>query len=235
VKKDNNLYQLQLIDSAIDKLNKRKQTIPEQKELSELEEKIKKLTALINTENSLLSEAETEQKHLEDELSLLEAKIKREESRLYGGEVTNPKELKSLQSEVKALKDKRDGQEDALLAAIERTDKISGELNKLNQAEADFNKKADLLRDKLQSIGRDIDNDIENEEQKKNALISKISADLLELYKKLRREKRGIAVAKLDGLTCLGCHMEMPEQKNIGMRLEEIWRCPNCRRILIEN
>lgn len=207
--KDSHLYHLQLIDSEIDKLNIRCNSIPEQQELFDLEEKIIKLTELINKEKDLLNKAELGQKQLEDELGMLTVKIKREEGRLYGGEVSNPKELKSLQSEVRVLKDKRDSQEDELLALIEEVEKLRDELSKLNKAEVDFNKKADNLRAKVLSLTVEITASIENEEQKKREITAKIDAGLLELYQKLRREKRGVAVAKISGLTCLGCHMEM--------------------------
>ena len=89
-----NLYQLQLIDSAIDRLNSGKQGRPEARELAELVEKIKKIAALVSKEKELLNNSELAQKHLEDELDMLSAKIKKEESRLFGGEISNPKELK---------------------------------------------------------------------------------------------------------------------------------------------
>ncbi len=189
---------------------------------------------LIVKERELLNQSEFEQKHLEDELTLLIAKIQREESRLYGGEIANPKELKSLQVEIKALNTTRESQEDELLAKIDQTDKIAGQLEKLKQAEIDFNKKAENLREKVLLVAEDINKAIVDKEKKKKNIVKEIDADLLGLYQKLRREKRGIAVAILSGLTCGGCYMEMPQIKNAEMRQAEIWRCPNCRRILIE-
>ena len=68
-----------------------------------------------------------EQKRLEDESASVAAKIAKDTATLYGGKVTAPKELESLQSEMALLKQRLDDFDDAVLEQMERAEPLDAE------------------------------------------------------------------------------------------------------------
>lgn len=234
--KQKNIYELQLIDSAIDKMNKQKEELPQNKELHELEQKLSKLEAVLSNQSEMFAAASREQNKIEGELGLLIEKIKKEEGRLYSGTVSNPKELKAIQDEVEVLGRKRDQQETTLLESIEKVDTVGGTTLKFKRAQDDFKVSAVKMRQEIDGTTRDIEARLQIEKAKRPRAMEKIPADLLELYEQIRKEKHGVAVAKLEENTCLGCHLELPAHEAAAMtNLDDVWRCPHCRRILIKD
>lgn len=229
-----NLYALQTVDSTIDRLNKQIEELPQKRELAHLEEKFDKLNHLLDKQTGKLEEINRDQKRLEDEVNLLAQKIKKEEERLFSGSITNPKELKSIQDELNVLYEKRDEQETALLEISYEAESVSSDVNRLWSAHSDFDRQKESLRKVVEMKTAEIESDLKIENKRRFEIVSKISADIIDIYERLRREKNGVAVARLNEITCLGCHLELPAQELGKMtNANEIWRCPHCRRVLV--
>jgi predicted nucleic acid-binding Zn-ribbon protein len=67
-------------------------------------------------------------------------------------------------------------------------------------------------------------------------LASKIDAELLALYEKIRTSGDGVGAAKLVGNQCTGCHLTMNAAELTRLKSvadDEVVRCEECRRILI--
>ncbi len=63
-----------------------------------------------------------------------------------------------------------------------------------------------------------------------------VSADLLASYEELRGQLGGIAVARLHGARCEGCHLEIPSADLAALRRapeDEVVTCPECFRMLV--
>jgi len=185
------------------------------------------------TAQDSLAAARKQAKILDDENKSLTAKIKGEEERLYGGKVKNPRELKDLQAEIDALKQKReslDEQQLTAMDAVEGAEKIESAARanwaKVEAARAE--EVRDLIRDRdhLQSL-------ISNLQETRQSATKNISADDLALYESLRKRKRGVAVAALANSSCKGCgESQSSSHIQIAKQEVEIARCSNCERIL---
>src|SRR5947209_7323481 len=69
-----------------------------------------------------------EQRSLESDLTDLEARIKRDDSRMYGGQIVDSRELASLQLELEHLRSRRDAVEEQVLALMERIETLDADL-----------------------------------------------------------------------------------------------------------
>lgn len=228
------LVELQGIDSQIDELNYREKNLPERERFVKLSEEARKTEALHNAVSKKLHDETLIQKKLEDELNSLNAKIDREQKRLYSGTITNPKELAGVQQEVNHLKNTVDKKELALLEQIEVVDKLKADdktiedrLNarksELAEAESEMNQVLASIkgqRDKLQA--------------EREPVYASLSEETRRLYDRVRT-KHPLAVAVLEEGICLGCRVEIPsteaERIEASAKLE---RCPNCTRIIVK-
>ncbi|MBI5350338.1 MAG: hypothetical protein HZB77_13645 [Chloroflexi bacterium] len=184
------------------------------------------------TQDSLAA-ARKQAKILDDENKSLTTKIKVEEERLYGGRVTNPRELKDLQAEIEALKHKRESLDEKQLTAmdgVEGAEKIESaaraNLAKVEAARAGEVSDLIIKRDAIQSL-------ISNLQENRSSAVTNISSDDLTLYESLRKRKRGVAVAALANSSCKGCGESQSSSRiQIAKQEVEIARCANCERIL---
>ena len=230
VSRISDLYRLQQLDSEIEL---------QRSQLATINNHIANSPAVSQAQNEnqvaadILTAARKQAKTLDDENKNLTSKIKVEEERLYSGRVTNPRELKDLQAEIDALKQKRetlDEQQLSQMDVVEEAEKIAAaaraNLAKVEATRAE--EVRDLIRDRdhLQSL-------ISNLQENRSSAIKNISPDDLALYESLRKRNRGVAVAALANSSCTGCGESQSSSRiQIAKQEVEIARCANCERIL---
>ncbi|NCW99794.1 MAG: hypothetical protein EBW71_12670 [Betaproteobacteria bacterium] len=77
---------------------------------------------------------------------------------------------------------------------------------------------------------------IKKTQQDRADLESKIEAELLALYEKIRGQNSGVGAALLKGDTCEGCHLTMNAGERARVKAlpdDEVVRCEECRCILV--
>jgi predicted nucleic acid-binding Zn-ribbon protein len=89
------------------------------------------------------------------------------------------------------------------------------------------------LEEVIAAAWRQIDAQIGRHEESKREIAATISPELINLYEQLRKSKEGVAVGRLTGGVCGGCHLtlSLPEQTEAAD-----WdppRCIHCMRILV--
>ncbi|MDI7251832.1 MAG: hypothetical protein QME89_04650, partial [Actinomycetota bacterium] len=102
------LYRVQQLDTRIFELRERLENNPLKEELDRLRGEEAECAGELSRIEESLEKSARKQAALEAEIQGLDQKLAREESKLYGGQVTNPKELRGLQAEVRSLKRKKD-------------------------------------------------------------------------------------------------------------------------------
>jgi predicted nucleic acid-binding Zn-ribbon protein len=224
------LYRLQCLDRERDERGRR---------LTEVEAALGESEALnqarrsLESVQALVKKRAVRQRDLELETQGVANKISRSEQRLYSGAVTNPKELTDLQSEVAALRRRRQKLEDDLLAAmIELEEAQDAEVDaqrhldhtqaQWTAQQADLTEERDRLQDKLAQI-----------ERMRTQLLPKIDAADMANYQALRRRKSGLAVVQVRNGACGGCGLAVPPSLEWQLRHEEVGTCSNCGRIIV--
>jgi predicted nucleic acid-binding Zn-ribbon protein len=173
-------------------------------------------------------------KDLEFALQQLDTKITATAARLYGGQVSNPKELHGLEQDHDYLKRARDKQEDDVLQAMNQVeDAEKGAAAAATQltavesrwrAEQDkLTRQAELLQTKVTALKKD-----------RAALAGPLDVSARATYEELMQKKGGRAIALLVGQTCGGCRVTLASGRLQEVRRsQQLITCPNCGRILV--
>jgi len=171
--------------------------------------------------------------NLEYDGQTLGQKIAEVESRLYGGVVTNPKELQDLQNEGASLRRRREALEEKqfeAMLAVEAAEVRGAEAqHRLQQAEAAASAAHGNLREERERLRTAV----ARLEINRGASVAGIPAGDLELYTRLRQSKKGRAVSQLDEGACTACGVAPSSSRIQDARQgNDIILCGNCGRIL---
>lgn len=221
-------------DSAIGRLTQRRRNLGEAKRLEEVLAQLEELTADAAIARTKRDEVARQQNRLEGEMEIGDAKIEREEQRLFSGGVSNPKELGALQAEVEMLKRRRVGLEDALLEVMVQRDQANVTLEALESEGAQTSIEADELEAMVSALTDEMDREMSEHQTTRSGCASAVPQPLLELYESIRVAKGGVGAAALERDTCSGCHTKLPAREVERLRAEGgLQRCDHCRRILV--
>jgi len=228
------LLELQEEDTAIRLLDHRRQGLPEARRLEELDAHLAELEADIDIAERQRADVAREQARLEGEIELLAGKVEREQKRLFSGNVANPKELGSLQAEVKMLEGRRATMEDELLEKMVRRDEAEETLAKLREEQTATGGERNELAAVVARLVDDIAAERAVHSERRDRLAPGLPPDLVTRYERLRAQKNGVAAAGLVDGTCQGCHTKLPAREVERLRAAGgLQRCDNCGRILV--
>lgn len=228
------LLGLQKIDSAIDRLNARRQNLVEQIELERLTGLLNDLEKAIAEQHVLVSEVAGRQTRLDDEIEILANKITVEEQKLFAGNIQTPRELMALQSEVESLKRRRSALEDDDLEVMEEREGREKHLAELDEQASDLLAKVDEATAAKDAAMGELKEELDAEMTKRDQWVPRIQPELLDYYERLRTSKGGVAAAALVDGTCEGCHLRLPAQELKRVRDSAgLAHCDECRRILV--
>lgn len=227
------LYRLQLVDSRMDEVRLR---LAEIRQILENDEEMLQAKKWVTETESKLRLAEFSLKQAEAEVDRQKVKIEQSEAHLYSGNVKNPKELQDLQNEIASLKRHlvtlEDHQLDAMLevetaeqanqAALENRGKITSWLAAQNQT--------------LTGEQTVLTKEFERLDTERQAAVSPLGAELLDIYEQLRQQKRGLAIASVSDGACAACGTTLtPAQLQSARSTSQAYHCPTCGRILYAN
>jgi predicted nucleic acid-binding Zn-ribbon protein len=154
--------------------------------------------------------------------------------RLYSGKVSNPKELEDIQNKIAELKRRRETLENNLLETMITVDDLQTALESATDQLRDVETTHAASQKALKTERRRLKEEFQALKEDREAAQQEITDDNLELYKTLRSQKRGYAVAVLNGEICSACGVgaitTLVQRVRQG---QELIRCSNCGRILI--
>lgn len=193
---------------------------------------IRDVEAVLEQARRWLREMEKAQRSAEAEVEDASAKLKEVDAKLYGGKVTNLKELAGLQEESEQLKSRLKLKEDRVLEAMgeaEAAQKSYGlQEQRFKEVQAQWSSTQKALtqeRDKLQAIVAQLT-------QKRGKLAEEIAAPSLNAYEGLREPLQGKVLAKVEQGRCQGCRLSLSVSELKLARGSGLVQCSSCRRIL---
>jgi predicted nucleic acid-binding Zn-ribbon protein len=224
----NQLYQLQEIDLEIEAeeqtLNQKGSQLGDRQVLDDAQSKLA-------SEQQRLEELRRQQHAAEWEVDDILSKIAAAEEQLYGGKITNPKELSSLQHEVNTMKAKSDQLENR---ALEIIDQVEATEKSVTMATSDFQKLEDDWHRQQQQLSDEIaqlESRLAELKQKRQQLSGEIDSQAVKLYEKIRQQKRQ-PVAKVEQGICRVCRISLPASELQRARSGQLVQCGSCGRIL---
>lgn len=230
------LLALQDIDIALDQLRHRRESIPERRALAEQQAAMARIDAELAGVHERLAELQRSQRRLEDEVAGIEEKAGQADRTLYSGTVSNPRELQALQEEIEALGRRRRKLEDDLLDLMEAAEPLEEDVSRMEARRDELGMQADGLRGVIADVEAAIAVEVTEAEQRRADVVAALPADLLETYEGLRPRLEGVAVARLEGGRCQGCHLALPATELDAAkraRAGAVVRHEECGRILV--
>jgi uncharacterized protein len=230
------LLQLQAHDSAIDRLDHRRASLPEDARLAELGDALAAVDQLTAERDGTLATVQRNQARLEHEVDQVTSKARTEEARAASGKVTSPKELTAIQDEVASLKRRQGTLEDELLELMEQRETLEGELAELATRREGFLAEQAVVTKTRDAALAEIDHELDGERSAREGVAPGVGEQLRALYDQVRSRQGGVGAAALVGNTCQGCRVSISPVELAALRKlppEEVKRCENCRRILV--
>jgi uncharacterized protein len=230
------LLRVQDHDTAADQLRHRRQTLPERAELLAVEDELARLEATAADVGAQAAEATRVQRRLEDELSLLEAKLGELDAKLYSGAVKVPRELQAMQAEGEAMRTRRAGLEDRILEAMEVREPLDAEVAAIDRRRAELDANGSRLRAALAEAEAEVDRELAAVAAARAEAAAAVPADMAARYERLRARNNGIGAAPLVNGRCGGCHLALPATEVDRLRklpADELVTCEQCERILV--
>ena len=155
---------------------------------------------------------------------------------MYGGTVSNVRELQAMGDEVKSLQRRVSQLEDQELEVMERIEPVEAEMAQLTKDRSDMAAQAERLRAEVTVSEAEIDAELERTQVERGAAAAEIPEELLAEYDRLRRQLGGIGVARLVNGQCGGCHLKLSAVELDRLRRQAgdaVVHCDECGRLLV--
>ena len=226
------LLDMQEVDLTIDRLVHQRQTLPELASYQQAAGRRERLEATRAEKGANLRGLELDLDKAEGELELVEIKLKESETRLFAGGMS-ARETEQKRLEVQSLRGQQGALEDRVLGLIDQVDPVKSEVGRIDAQLTLVQREVAGFEEVIAEAWRQIDAGIRRQEESKKEIARTIPSELLDLYEQLRKSKDGVAVGRLSGGVCGGCHLalSLPEQAEAAD-----WdppRCLHCMRILV--
>ena len=228
------LWELQQLDIALHQLQRRLTKLPEAEALAAAEHRLADHQAAIATAGKQMSDAENTIETIEHESETLTVKRSRLEQQLKI--VTETRQAEALNHEIEMLNAHRDELDDRELEAMEQQADAEERLRDLAADEDGVVAMKESAASQL-AVARGAGVDEETElTAKYDAARAALTGEEVALYDAQRARHDGIGIAKLVGLKCDGCHLDMSRAEVDGFKSlppGELVDCPNCGRVLV--
>ncbi len=226
------LYELQIIDSKIDKIRTIRGELP--LEVQDLEDSVAGLETRVNNLTTELSDLENQIVEKTQAIKDYKANIKKYEAQQ--GKVRNNREYDAITKEIEfqnleiQLAEKR---------LKEAKFNIESKSEIVEKSQVDFSERKKDLKLKQSELAEII---AETEKDEKELLMASEKASdsiedrLVNAYRRVRANTRnGLAVVPVERDACGGCFNKIPPQKQLDIRMnKKILVCEHCGRIMVD-
>jgi predicted nucleic acid-binding Zn-ribbon protein len=229
------LLAVQEHDTSIDQLEHRRRTLPERAELDAATAALTKLERRSAEVEATRHDLARAQQRLQDDIDTINARAVQHDQTLYGGSVTNPRELQALQEEIGALKRRVTQLEDQQLDLMEQIEPVDVDLAHLAAERTALDDRSGALLAQIAEAEVAIDAELASVRSQREADAAAVEPELLVEYEQLRPHSGGIAIARLVNGHCGGCHLALSAvERDRIKRLppDAAAHCEECGRLL---
>jgi len=230
------LLALQDLDSALYREQHRRANLPERSQLAQLHKRATETGAERARAAELLAEVAGRQEAAERELKATEDRAAQVNARLYGGTVTASRELQAMATDVEGLRHRASELADRVLELMEERDPLDAEVAGYDAGLALLADEEVQLTESLVKAEAEVDASLASLAPQRKAAAEAVPSGLLATYERLRAKLGGVAVSRLVGGLCDGCHLSIPAVELDRIRHEPpgtLEYCDQCGRILV--
>ena len=227
-----NLYELQRIDTEIDKIKTLRGELP--LEVQDLEDEIAGLETRIENLKVELGELDKTSSTRKMDIKKAEEAIKKYSEQLDN--VRNNREYDALSKEIEFQKLEIELQEKRIREAQKAKAEKEALMEESKKRYEDKVSDLEAKKGELNDIINETHPDEESLQTKSEELAATIDERLLTAYRRIRSNARnGLAVVTVDRDACGGCFNKIPPQRQLDIRSrKKIIVCEYCGRILID-
>ena len=182
-------------------------------------------------EQSRLDSNERERRQLESLLGMERDKVKKWEGRL--GEIRTPREYAALSREIDIAKKTNDGQSEQVRELTAQAVEIRKAVDAREEELSDKEAAAQAAVEEIAKERAQAEEKVRGLETRRGEAVKLVDPGLLSKYENIKRRRAGVAIAQVVGMTCKGCHRNIPPQLAITLqKANSIETCPSCHRII---
>jgi predicted nucleic acid-binding Zn-ribbon protein len=230
------LLELAELDAELGRLDHRRRGLPEHDELTRLEQRDHALRDETTALDAKTGDLKREQAKADADVEQVRTRITRDRARLDAGQVSSPRELENLQSEIESLLRRQSDLEDVELDVMERLEAAQARLKEAGAERAAIGTDIEAVTARRDVALAEISELSEAATQRRAAVVAEEPADLVDLYERLRVQHGGVGAAALRRGQCQGCHLTLNTVDLNAIRAaapDDVLRCEECRRILV--
>lgn len=233
VKQIDTFLELQKIDGILDKEENKKETLP--LNMVKIKKEIKEVTNKLKSKSEEFKNLKIKMKRVELDLKEKTNKIEKHQEDLFGGKISDIKELKQLQKLVAKYKEEKNGIEEDLLVLMEEAENFNKIIISLGEDLKKKEEKYKKCKEETSEIILETIKEINSLNDKRKALIGEIEdIRFFKQYELLRKDKGGNVILEIDNTICPGCYLDLPSDVIYHLKRDQsMVICPNCSRILI--
>jgi predicted nucleic acid-binding Zn-ribbon protein len=184
--------------------------------------------------SELLRKSESELQDSELKLKSIETKRDSFQKKLYEGQVTNPKELSSIEKEIEMLGKSRAQLDERLLELYDIVERQQAEAKKSEETLTKLKQRTADHTAQYQAKSREINSQIEQlTASREKALATVTDVALLKRYETVRTRHQDTGLARVENSKCGGCHISVTTYtQRLLKEGEQHQTCESCGRIL---
>lgn len=228
------LWQLQLVDGAIRTAREALAGHPDRQAEEAARHEVEALSARQQAQQERLRQLKLAVRRAESELAAAEQESRQLHERLFGGSVTNPKELSSLQARYESTSQRVSRLQDEALERMVELEETEKALQHLEGQLAEGRRRLEEARRRWDGTRAALEAELARLEQERARLVEGIqNPTYLARYERLAAAKGGQALAVVEGERCSGCGVPLSTYvMTEARRKERMTFCEVCGRIL---
>ncbi|HHO55889.1 MAG TPA: hypothetical protein ENK21_05825 [Trueperaceae bacterium] len=223
------LFKVQQKDLEIDNISKELKLTPP--ELIQTLEQFQDLEARLESTKDKYLDLHSESKAIELEIADLESR--RQASSDSALSATTNKEVSQYQNQALQFATRIQELEEDVFPILEKMESTKEKLTKLEEEHAELKPVLEEMQTTEEKRIQEIHDRLASYIKEREILAKAITPSLLKQYEQVRRARRGVGMATINGKSCGGCSVQLPIFVIQQARKDQgVTRCPSCGRIL---
>lgn len=230
------LLELADLDAELTRLEHRRRGLPEHAELEQLEQRDSQLRDAVASLDAEQGDLQRAQVKAEADVDQVRLRIDRDRKRLDAGQVSSPRDLENLQSEIGSLGRRQSELEEIVLDIMERRETAQASRDAAVGERAEIAASREVLTTRRDAALAELGEQAGKAADRRAAVAGEEPPELLDLYGRMREQHGGVGAAALRRGRCEGCHLSLNTVDLNAIRAaepDEVLRCEECRRILV--
>ena len=225
-----NLFRLQQLDLSRMKIMRRQKEI---EKIINADENVQKAQHIVDEAQKALDLASKAYDTIHQQVEERNLKLKYSQAKLFGGQISNPKELQDLEAESAALKSFIAELSDQQFVALEELEERQNALKSAEETLTQVKSQTATKHSKLMGESRQLEDKLPNINAQRAALRAQVSKANYQSYVGLLKTKGGRAVAEVIDSSCDACGVRVaPGDIQRAKSPSEIVYCKTCGRML---